>query len=268
MKPQHALSVIPGFQDARLVRQIAAGVTADSWQVELDEQQFVLRVDRAEAHALGLDREGECEVQAAVARAGLSPAAVFSNPKLGISLRPWVAGHAWSAADLNKPANLERLGGLLRRLHELPPCGPAYRPGKAARRYADQLGSRAAQQMANEANKVLSDLKRKPVSLCLCHNDLVAENLVDAGDRLVPIDWEYAGMGDPLFDLAVLMQHHKLEPAVSKHLMQAYFKRDPTSSEALRIKAWCGFYKLLLILWQQRVDALSKTEHAAGAGIS
>ena len=25
------------------------------------------------------------------------------------------------------------------------------------------------------------------------------------------IDWEYAGIGDPFFDLAVVVQHHRVE---------------------------------------------------------
>ncbi len=35
-----------------------------------------------------------------------------------------------------------------------------------------------------------------------CHNDLLAANFIRGGDRLWIVDWEYAGMGDPAFDLA------------------------------------------------------------------
>ncbi|MFI4997125.1 MAG: choline/ethanolamine kinase family protein, partial [Hyphomicrobiales bacterium] len=41
-----------------------------------------------------------------------------------------------------------------------------------------------------------------PVDLAFCHNDLLAGNLIDDGDRLWLIDWDYAGFNSPLFDHA------------------------------------------------------------------
>ena len=34
-----------------------------------------------------------------------------------------------------------------------------------------------------------------------CHNDLLAANFIASGERLVILDWEYAGMNDRYFDL-------------------------------------------------------------------
>ena len=36
----------------------------------------------------------------------------------------------------------------------------------------------------------------------LCHNDMLPANVLDDGRRVWIVDWEYAGMGHPLFDLA------------------------------------------------------------------
>jgi thiamine kinase-like enzyme len=36
----------------------------------------------------------------------------------------------------------------------------------------------------------------------LCHNDMLPANVLDDGQRVWIVDWEYAGMGHPLFDLA------------------------------------------------------------------
>ena len=36
----------------------------------------------------------------------------------------------------------------------------------------------------------------------LCHNDMLPANVLDDGQRMWIVDWEYAGMGHPLFDLA------------------------------------------------------------------
>ncbi len=41
-----------------------------------------------------------------------------------------------------------------------------------------------------------------PYMPALCHNDMLPANVLDDGQRVWIVDWEYAGMGHPLFDLA------------------------------------------------------------------
>ena len=253
MSPAAALPLIPGFAGAAVIAQLSGGMISDSWLVDCDGARYVLRVDKDEARRLGLDRASERAAQAAVALAGLSPATVFHDIDRGVSLRPHVAGRAWTREDLQRPRNLDRLGVLLRDVHALPPAGQMFEPGVAARRYAQQLDTAQAQRLADEANVLLAELRFQPARECLCHNDLIAENLIDDGERLVPIDWEYAGIGDPLFDLAVVMQHHELLPEARGRLLNAYFRREATRAEALRLHAWCRFYRLLLKLWLLRV---------------
>jgi thiamine kinase-like enzyme len=43
-----------------------------------------------------------------------------------------------------------------------------------------------------------------PVEIVFGHNDLLPANLIDDGDRLWLVDWEYAGFNSPLFDLGGL----------------------------------------------------------------
>ena len=45
------------------------------------------------------------------------------------------------------------------------------------------------------------ETRRGDAPLRPCHNDLLAANFIQDGDRLWIVDWEYAGMGDPFFDL-------------------------------------------------------------------
>ena len=51
---------------------------------------------------------------------------------------------------------------------------------------------------------------RKGSTPSLCHNDVHHLNIVD-GASLRLIDWEYAGVGEPLFDLASLCVYHRYE---------------------------------------------------------
>jgi thiamine kinase-like enzyme len=61
-----------------------------------------------------------------------------------------------------------------------------------------------------------------PIELRPCHNDLLNANFIDDGVRIRIIDWEYAGMGDPFFDLGNFSINHELTPDEDEILLGAY----------------------------------------------
>jgi thiamine kinase-like enzyme len=66
-----------------------------------------------------------------------------------------------------------------------------------------------------------------PVDLVFGHNDLLAANLIDDGTRLWLVDFEYAGFGSPLFDLANLATNNQLPEDRERRLLEAYFDAAP-----------------------------------------
>ena len=50
-----------------------------------------------------------------------------------------------------------------------------------------------------------------PIRPVLCHNDLLAANFLDDGERLWLVDWEYAGYNTALFDIANLASNNHLD---------------------------------------------------------
>ena len=49
-----------------------------------------------------------------------------------------------------------------------------------------------------------------PLPSVPCHNDLLAENYLDDGDRLWIVDYEYSGNNDPTFELGNTCQELRL----------------------------------------------------------
>jgi thiamine kinase-like enzyme len=47
-------------------------------------------------------------------------------------------------------------------------------------------------------------------------------NFIDDGSRIRIVDWEYAGMGDPYFDLGNFSVNHDLTPDDDDHLLAFY----------------------------------------------
>ena len=96
-------------------------------------------------------------------------------------------------------------------------------------------------------------LKKKVDGLCAqkvpCHNDPLCENWVRGTERLYLIDWEYAGMNDPMWDLADLSIEAEYTAEMDADLLAAYFDRSPETDEVLRFQANKIFLDFLWSLW-------------------
>ena len=64
-----------------------------------------------------------------------------------------------------------------------------------------------------------------PIDLVYGHNDLLAANFLNDGQRLWLIDWDYAGFNSPLFDLGNLASNNQLSRHDEEWLLEHYFER-------------------------------------------
>jgi thiamine kinase len=247
------LAAIPGFSDARISERLPGGVASRSYRVERGEEYFVLRVDTPQARRLGLDRRSEQEVCEAIAKAGLGPSPLFSDADHGVCLRRFLPGRAWTPADLLRAENLQRLAGLLRRLHAVPSAGKAFDPLAHAVLYANQIATPKARDMLAAVQRAHALIE--PSVPALCHNDLLAQNVLES-DTLMLIDWEFAGMGDAYFDLAVVTGHHELPELLVDEFLRAYLARPAVNADRQRLQRQQEFYRSLLELWTARLSLL------------
>ena len=247
-----ALALIPGFAGSTVLHQLSNGPTNSSFLLERGDEKFVLRLDKPAARELGLGRENEEQVLSVLAEAGLTPLPVYYNVSSGILLRPWLEGRTWTVEDMSDKDNLSRLARLLRQLHTVTPAGNLFDPLEAAWRYAQQLGSGKPAGIIERAEQLANELAGWPGAPVLCHNDPVCHNILE-GASLVLIDWEYAAVGDRYFDLAVVLQHHGVDDALSRWFLENYLDRKARADEWRHLTQQRNFYQCLLQLWNQVV---------------
>lgn len=72
-----------------------------------------------------------------------------------------------------------------------------------------------------------------PMRMVFGRHDLSPDNILDDGERLWLIDWEWAGFGTPAFDLANLSANAGFSDADERRLLDAYFGASP-SADVLR----------------------------------
>jgi len=75
-------------------------------------------------------------------------------------------------------------------------------------------------------NSYMSNVKKVP-----CHNDALCENWIRQGDKMYLIDWEYAGMNDPMWDLADVSIEAEFSEENDTYFLEAYFGREVNVEE-------------------------------------
>jgi thiamine kinase len=247
---KQALQHIPNLVGAEVVALQSDGSSNRSYRVEYRGESFVLRLDKPETASLGLDRGNEKLISRVVADAGIAPATLCFKPEEGMSFRGFMSGRSWNASDMENPESLARLAIVLQKLHRLEPVGARFEPLAAARRYADQLDSQESYSIVGELKGLAEKIAASSPLQAICHNDLVCQNIFE-GDRLMLIDWEYTGVGDPFFDLAVVVKHHELAQDLTIGFLGSYLQHPPTPHDLEHLDLQCQFYAGLLQLWNK-----------------
>jgi thiamine kinase-like enzyme len=205
---------------------LGGGITNHNLKVLLDGDAYVLRIAGRDTDLLGIDRRTEHEATRAAAAVGVGPEVVaFVDPE-GWLVTHFIEGRIPAAEELREPASLRRVGETLRLVHSSPPLPSGFDSFRVVEDYLATALQRGAAAPAawDWAAAIAARIEdaRRGAPLVPCHNDLLNANFIDDGKRLRIVDWEYAGMGDPFFDLANFAINHELDGGQRRELLAAY----------------------------------------------
>jgi len=231
-----------------LISRLGEGISNFSVLVEA-QQQFVVRIDGMHAAANALSRSTEWRALATAYANDLAPCPRYYNPELGTLVCDFLP------PDCAHKESIEEVAGLLRAIHHLPALHHRLDLGDRVRRYESMAEHHGAQRPAKMAVcrtivlPVLENLKREREPLVFCHNDLLRANRIVSSGTIRAIDWEYCAMGNPWFDLAVVVVGDELNAAQAGQLTDAYLQRPATAEEQLKLGQYGLVYRYLEILW-------------------
>ena len=209
------------------------GITNTNFKVSDRSETFVVRIgDDIPIHQVM--RFNERAAGRAAFRAGLSPEIVHSEP--GAIVMRFIEGHTLAAEDVGAEGMLERIVPLLKTCHTEVPRqlrGPvlAFWVFHVLRDYGHTLvegGSRHIDMLPDLlGNAEMLEHAVGETTIVFGHNDLLAANLIDDGQRLWLIDWDYAGFNSPLFDLGNLASNNEFSRDQETRLLELYFGSPP-----------------------------------------
>src|SRR6266550_5646226 len=192
------------------------------------DDRYVIRLGGNDTHLLGISREVEHAATVAAAGVGVGPEMVaFIRPE-GYLVTRFIVGAPVSDEAVHRPETLRRVADSLRRIHDGPAIPGLFVPFRIVEAYRALAAARGVpipieyELAQSVARRIELAFLTNSVELRPCHNDLLNANFIDDGTRIRIVDWEYAGMGDPFFDLGNFSINHELTPDEDTELLAAY----------------------------------------------
>jgi thiamine kinase-like enzyme len=219
---------------------LSGGITNRNFLVEVegDPERYVIRLAGNDTHLLGISREVEQAATVAAAGVGVGPeVTAFIRPE-GLLVTRFIVGEPVSDEAVHQAATIRRVADSIRRFHDGPAIPGLFIPLRIVEAYRALAEARGVPipieyGLASAVGRRIElALLSNPIELRPCHNDLLNGNFIDDGRRIRIVDWEYAGMGDPFFDLGNFSVNHSLTSDEDRVLLEAY-DRGPARPDRL-----------------------------------
>lgn len=189
----------------RSIEILAHGITNSNYVVDLGDERVVVRVPGNDTHLLGIDRSNEVVAGGLAATIGVGPEVLVTDEPTGCIVFRFIEGRPVSAEELASEPMLGQFVEALLLVHHAGTTPTIWNPYDVIRDHRDVAAARGVEAPfdATLAFELLAriEIVRPFRPTVLGHNDLLNANFL-FDDRLRIVDWEYAGMSDPFFDLA------------------------------------------------------------------
>ncbi len=219
------------------IKCLKAGMTNKSWYFNISDtpeapeeyrgRAYICRIPGPGTEKL-INRRQEAEVYKAVEKLGITEELIYFNADNGYKISRYYNGAR--NADYDNASELRQCMSYLKKLHnsgivldhefsikkEMLGYEKDIREARAEIPYEDYPTVRM---QAEEVFDWLDSLKRQHT---ICHVDSVKDNFIFTDEGLRMIDWEYAGMGDPLMDIAMAAIYSYMSFEDVKELIKVY----------------------------------------------
>ena len=220
-------------RDARIVKRLEGGMSNYTFVVESAGKKYTYRVPGKFAERF-VDRDDEWYNIQQINQLALNNITNYVEVMSGEKLAEYVEGTIMSETDVvsyneMSVAALKKLHGSNLQLKDYNAFGRL----DDYEGYCREMGYTHPEEY-HKLRARLEEMRQvyKQVKLVPCHCDYQPTNLVISGDKLYVLDWEFAGMNDPFYDIACY-GNAGLDKALS--LLASYVGHEPTADELRRM---------------------------------
>jgi thiamine kinase-like enzyme len=219
----------------RTIEELPGGLTNRNYKVTTPDGTFVARIALGGTELLAINRDVEYRNSVTAAAAGVGAPVIEYRPQDRLLVLGYIEGRTLEAADVADERNIPRIAQSCRRLHAGGRFGNDFDMFDIQRGYLAVARSRGFRIPAgyddllppfSAAEKALA---ARATATVPCHNDLLAANFIDDGDRIWLIDYELSGNNDPCFELGNIAAESRLSGDALAALVTAYYGRPRRS---------------------------------------
>lgn len=247
------------FSDDRIQfdqSRFAGGLTNYNYIMEIHGTEYIIRKPGSLNHHM-IDRSIE-QINNSIASAlGINSQCIYFDELTGIKVSVRIQNSKNIAqADPCLPAHIQAVSHLMKQVHASPQDFPNHFSWQDELSKYEKIVQRLKGDFFSDymsLKELLLHFSQQQIKeqVCVpCHNDTVPENfLIDAEGRAYLIDWEYAGMNDPSWDIAAYILESNLTPEAIHFLLLEYYGQIPPPQELLKMKIWMVAQDLLWSVW-------------------
>jgi thiamine kinase-like enzyme len=222
---------VPGLDGGPFhVSPLPGGLTNQNYRVvAANGRQLVVRLSTPQSDLLAIDRDAEHANSLAAATAGVGPRVLAYLPEHRALVIDWIEGRTLAATDLDDAPTLARVAASCRQLHAGPRFASDFDMVTLQQRYLELVLSRGFRlpptylDVFPRVTAIGHALAVRALPTVPCHCDLLPANIMDDGQRIWFIDFEYSGNADPCFELGNLWSETGLPADRLEVVVSAYF---------------------------------------------
>jgi thiamine kinase-like enzyme len=241
------ISNIP--HEIKIICPLKKGLISEIYLCNFNNIKSVIRLDLEIPGWLKIQRDSEIRILDLNNNDKSEKNILYHDLEKGILIRRFIEGNKFNLNKINSDQQLELLGRAIKEIHKTNYEKDAVNNfSNSINRYKEILKYKIQKDPILEIGfEIYQDLNHESYSKVFSHNDLTQENII-WDHEYVFIDWEYAGLNNPLFDIASIISSYSLNDQQIDSLCRGYGKKSEVDMEILR--KWVKFTYFCDYIWR------------------
>lgn len=241
------ISNIP--HEIKIICPLKKGLISEIYLCNFNNIKSVIRLDLEIPDWLKIQRDSEIRILDLNNNDKSEKNILYHDLQRGILIRRFIEGNKFNLNKINSDQQLELLGRAIKEIHKTNYEKDAVNNfSNSINRYKEILKYKIQKDPILEIGfEIYEDLYRESHPMVFSHNDLTQENII-WNRKYVFIDWEYAGINNPLFDIASIISSYSLNDQQIVSLWRGYGQKSDVDIEILR--KWVKFTFFCDYIWR------------------
>ena len=241
------ISNIP--HEIKIICPLKKGLISEIYLCNFNNIKSVIRLDLEIPDWLKIQRDSEIRILDLNNNDKSEKNILYHDLQRGILIRRFIEGNKFILNKINSDQQLELLGRAVKEIHKTNYEKDSVNNfSNAINRYKEILKYKIQKDPILEIGfEIYEDLYRESHPMVFSHNDLTQENII-WNRKYVFIDWEYAGINNPLFDIASIISSYSLNDQQIVSLWRGYGQKSDVDIAILR--KWVKFTFFCDYIWR------------------